>query len=153
MHRLVLTSASTRRCGVWSRPSLGKTWQRMCESTCGVATYVSATSHLLGRLEGCCNLFRSRWTDGLRLASTSSLGFPKPPRVMICILNVVDRWSKWAYFIPTHTDVDAKATAEIFHAVVFSRHGMPRKIVSYRDTKFTSQFWDAFIEVWVRRWA
>ena len=47
---------------------------------------------------------------------------------------------------PTHTTVDAKETAELFHDVVFVRHGMPRRIVSDRDTKFTSQFWEAFVE-------
>ena len=59
-------------------------------------------------------------------------------------LVIVDRLSKWAYFIPTRTTNDAKETAEIFHDVVFVRHEMPKRIVSDRDPKFTSNFWGSF---------
>ena len=73
-------------------------------------------------------------------------GLPRSDKGYDAILVVVDRWSKWAYFIPTHTTADAKDTAELFHEVVFSRHGMPRRLVSDRDPRFTSQFWDSFYE-------
>ena len=72
-------------------------------------------------------------------------GLTRTPRGHDNILVVVDRLSKWAYFIPTQTTIDAKGTAELFHDVVFVRHGMPKRIVSDRDSKFTSSFWDAFI--------
>ena len=42
----------------------------------------------------------------------------------------------------SHSDnVDAKVTAELFHDAVFVRHGMPKRIVSDRDPRFTSNFW------------
>ena len=71
-------------------------------------------------------------------------GLPVTPKGHDAALVIVDRLSKWAYFIPTRTTDDAKETAEIFHDVVFVRHGMPKRIVSDRDPKFTSNFWGSF---------
>ena len=62
------------------------------------------------------------------------------------ILVIVDRLTKWAYFISTVTTIDAKETARLFHDIVFARHGMPKRLVSDRDTRFTSHFWDALFE-------
>ena len=84
-----------------------------------------------------------RWEE---VSMDFTSGLVPTPQGYDNILVVVDRLSKWAYFIPTHTTVDAKETAELFHDVVFVRHGMPKRIVSDRDTKFTSQFWEAFVE-------
>ena len=71
-------------------------------------------------------------------------GLPVTPKGHDAALVIVDRLSKWAYFIPTRTTDDAKETAEIFHDVVFVRHGMPKRIVSDLDPKFTSNFWGSF---------
>jgi hypothetical protein len=60
------------------------------------------------------------------------------------VLVVVDRLTKVAHFIPvksTHTAVDI---ARIFIREIFRLHGMPKVLVSDRDTKFTSNFWSAF---------
>ena len=74
-------------------------------------------------------------------------GLPRTKAGYDAILVVVDRLTKWGYFIPTCTTVDAKETARLFHDVVFSRHGMPKRIISDRDTRFTSHFWQAFFGV------
>ena len=73
-------------------------------------------------------------------------GLPRTLNGHDAVLVVVDRFTKWAYLIPTQTTVDAKGTAELFHTVVFSRHGMPKRIISDRDSRFTSHFWRAFFE-------
>jgi hypothetical protein len=57
------------------------------------------------------------------------------------ILVVVDRLSKMAHFIPTHTKVDADEAAQLFFTHIFRLHGLPSSIVSDRDPKFTSSFW------------
>ena len=73
-------------------------------------------------------------------------GLTRSGRGHNAVLVVVDRLSKWAYFIPTKTTLDTKGTAELFHDVVFGRHGMPKRIVSDRDGRFTSHFWKALVE-------
>ena len=99
----------------------------------------------MGKPGVCYDRCQFQQTGGRRSVWTSPLVSPGPPRGHDNILVVVDRLSKWAYFIPTQTTIDAKGTAELFHDVVFVRHGMPKRIVSDRDSKFTSSFWDAFI--------
>jgi transposase InsO family protein len=54
---------------------------------------------------------------------------------------VVDRLTKLAHFIPTKTDITAKQTAELIFNNIVSHHGYPESIVSDRDPKFTSLFW------------
>jgi hypothetical protein len=60
------------------------------------------------------------------------------------IFVVVDKLSKRAYFIPTHTNATAPQTAQLyFKNVVKNGHGIPEVIVSDRDSKFTSLFWQS----------
>ena len=74
------------------------------------------------------------------------VGLPRTKDGHDAILVFVDRLSKWAYFVPTVTTVDAKETARLFHDVVFSRHGMPKRLISDRDARFTSHFWRALFD-------
>lgn len=63
------------------------------------------------------------------------------------ILVVVDRLTKMAVFIPTHTATNAKELAQLYFRHVFSKHGAPSDIVSDRGNKFTSAFWSALMTV------
>ena len=58
-----------------------------------------------------------------------------------CIFVVVDRLSKMAHLIPTHSIASAADTARLFFINVFRLHGLPSEIVTDRDSKFTSAFW------------
>jgi len=62
------------------------------------------------------------------------------------IMTVIDRHSKMAHFIPTRKDVTAQGVADLFAAQIFRLHGLPRSIVSDRDPKFTSDFWQALFK-------
>jgi hypothetical protein len=53
----------------------------------------------------------------------------------------VDRLSKMARLVPCHDTTTAEQFADLFVDAVFRSHGMPRELVSDRDTKFTSEFW------------
>jgi len=61
------------------------------------------------------------------------------------ILTVVDRLSKTAIFVPATMTVDAPGLAQLFFDNVFRRFGMPSAIVSDRDVRFTSNFWQALM--------
>ena len=68
-------------------------------------------------------------------------GLPKTPKGFDSIWVVVDYLSKRAHFIPTTTTVTGKGLANLFIEHIFKLHGLPRVIVSDRDPRFISQFW------------
>ena len=68
---------------------------------------------------------------------------PKTARDHDAVFTVVDKLSKHTYFIPTTTNVNAVGLAQLFFDNIFRHHGLPRSIVSDRDPRFTSKFWDS----------
>lgn len=66
---------------------------------------------------------------------------PKTRSGFTAILVVVDRLTKMVHFLPTFDTATAEDTAALFRDRVFCLHGMPQSIVSDRDVKFTSAFW------------
>jgi hypothetical protein len=57
------------------------------------------------------------------------------------ILVVVDRFTKYAHFVPLKHPYSAPQIGRVFVDSVVKLHGMPRTIVSDRDRIFTSHFW------------
>ncbi|WVZ78347.1 hypothetical protein U9M48_026076 [Paspalum notatum var. saurae] len=57
------------------------------------------------------------------------------------ILTVVDRFSKFAHFIPLAHPYTATSVARAFFSEIVRLHGIPSSIVSDRDPVFTSSFW------------
>lgn len=57
------------------------------------------------------------------------------------IFTIVDRFSRFVHFIPCHSNVSAYDVATLFFTSWVCKFGMPDKIISDRDVKFTSAFW------------
>ena len=56
------------------------------------------------------------------------------------IVIFVDRLTKKAIFCAANTSISAPEVAKIFFNNVFRYYGLPKVIISDRDTKFTSHF-------------
>jgi hypothetical protein len=65
---------------------------------------------------------------------------PKSAKLNDAIMVVVEKLSKSSHFIPVKSTCKEIDIANIFMKDIFILHGMPREIISYRDTKFTSSF-------------
>ena len=62
------------------------------------------------------------------------------------IWTIIDRFSKQAHFLPVKKTIKADHMARIFLAQIFKHHGMPKIIISDRDPRMTSLFWQALFE-------
>ncbi|KFZ04506.1 hypothetical protein V502_10100, partial [Pseudogymnoascus sp. VKM F-4520 (FW-2644)] len=76
------------------------------------------------------------WITGLPESRKTSTG-----QSFNSILTIVDRFTKYAYFVPTTTDTTAANFAELFFETVECHHGTPLSIVTDRDSRITAQFW------------
>lgn len=61
----------------------------------------------------------------------------------VCV--VVDRFTKYAKYIPCNSNVNATEFTELFMNHIVTQFGIPRSIVSDRGTVFTGEFWRTFI--------
>jgi len=67
-------------------------------------------------------------------------GLPKSGKYN-CILVVVDKFSRYAHFIPLSHPFSAATVAVAFMDHVYKLHGPPEQIISDRDRIFNSLFW------------
>ena len=66
---------------------------------------------------------------------------PKSNKQNDSIFIVVDKLSKASHFIPVKLANKAIHIADIFLKEIFRLHGIPKAIISDRDTKFSGNFW------------
>lgn len=61
------------------------------------------------------------------------------------IMVVIDRRTKLAHFEPVTTKITTEELAKLFTKVVFSKHGVPKTIISDRGNKFVASLWKEFL--------
>jgi len=68
---------------------------------------------------------------------------PRTGKGSDAIWVVVDILSKSAHFIPIRLNYPLQKLAEIYIEQIVKLHGVPSSIVSDRDPRFTSRFWES----------
>jgi hypothetical protein len=68
-------------------------------------------------------------------------GLPADANHNTGVVVFVDRLSKMVHLAPCRREVTGKQTAVLFLEHVFKAHGLPDSLVSDRDPRFTSAFW------------
>ena len=69
------------------------------------------------------------------------VGFPLTSHRHNAILVIVDKLTKSAHFILVRDTYDVTDVAHVFVSEVICLHGIPKKIISDRDSRFTFRFW------------
>ena len=64
-----------------------------------------------------------------------------------CIYVVVDWLNKFAHFFIVTSSFSAAQVADIFFKEIFRLHGLPKSIMSDRDDRFMSSFWQEIFKL------
>ena len=75
------------------------------------------------------------------------MDLPRTKKGHTALMVVVDRLSKRVVLIATKTEVTAIEAARLFFDNVVRHHGLPDSIVSDRDPRFTSRFWEGLFDL------
>jgi hypothetical protein len=74
-------------------------------------------------------------------------GLPKSEGYSV-ILVVVDRFTKFAHFLPVKHPYTAIIIAQLFLDNIVKLHGLLQSIVTDKDTIFVSQFWKQLFKLY-----
>ena len=72
---------------------------------------------------------------------------PKTQPKFNIIMVVMDRLIKIVYFIRRVTTITALEVVQLFMREIFRYHGIPREIISDKDSKFISEFWTTIFKL------
>ncbi len=85
-----------------------------------------------------------KWMD---ISMDFVTGLPRTTRNKDAILTVVDRCTKMTHLIPLNVMSSAADVAALFLKEIWRLHGVPRSIVSDRDGRFVSAFWQELMRL------
>ncbi|QRV99116.1 Reverse transcriptase (RNA-dependent DNA polymerase) [Ceratobasidium sp. AG-Ba] len=147
----ILAHLGTRKTLSWLRTQVW--WKTMvkdvrdyCESCHTCAVSKTSTQKPLGLLQAMpvpSYLWQSIGVDFVGPLPESETRYGK----FDMITTVIDNLSRMVHLIPTKQEYTARDVAEIVFEHVYKLHGMPEKIISDRDSLFTSTFWEKLSEL------
>ena len=70
------------------------------------------------------------------------MGLPRTLKGYNAVSVIVDRLTKSAHFLPIRWGITLEKLAELYMTEIVRLHGVPVSIVSDRDPRFTSRFWE-----------
>lgn len=70
-------------------------------------------------------------------------GLPNTMKGSDSILFIVDRMAKLSHFIPINISYPLQKLVEVYIDEIVKLHGVPSRIVSDRDMRLTSRFWQS----------
>ncbi|XP_015960343.1 uncharacterized protein LOC107484243 [Arachis duranensis] len=71
-------------------------------------------------------------------------GLPRTRSGFDAVWVIVDRLTKSAHFLPIRVNYSLEESTRLYIKEIVRLHGVPKTIVSDRDSLFTSRFWGAF---------
>ncbi|GKB36264.1 putative reverse transcriptase domain-containing protein [Tanacetum coccineum] len=81
-----------------------------------------------------------------RIAMDFITKLPRTKNRHDAIWVIVDRLTKSAHFLPIHEDFKMDRLARLYLNEIIARHGLSISIISDRDSRFTSRFWQSMQE-------
>ena len=121
-------------------------WKRMkvdiakYVASCGICQKVKAEHKRPAGLLKPLEIPEWKWKN---IAMDFVVGLPRSPRGKDAIWVVIDRLTKVAHFIPMKQTSSAADLVPLYIKEVVRLHGVPKSIVSDRDSKFVSKFWQS----------
>jgi transposase InsO family protein len=83
-------------------------------------------------------VFKWKWEE---IVMDFIVGLPRTQSGYDSIWVIVDRLTKVAHFILVKTTYSGPQLAELYMLRIICLHGVPKKIVSDKETQFTLRFW------------
>ena len=71
------------------------------------------------------------------------MGLPLTASKKNSIWVIVDRLTKSTHFVPIHDSWTVDRLAQLYVKEIVRKHGVPRDIISDRDSRFQARFWKA----------
>ena len=68
-------------------------------------------------------------------------GLPRTSRKHDAIWVIIDRLTKSAHFLPINMTYSLDRLADLYINEIVRLHGVPKEIISDRDSRFLSRFW------------
>ncbi|GJU90532.1 putative reverse transcriptase domain-containing protein [Tanacetum coccineum] len=84
-----------------------------------------------------------KW-EGIAMDFVTKL--PRTSSVDDIICVIMDRLTKYAYFLPMRENYKMERLTRLYLNEIVARHGVPISIISDRDSRFTSRFWQSMQE-------